>query len=132
MSKQETWTAEQYQQHFRKKTASKMRADYSKYGNVKTEADGIQFDSKKEADYYGKLKIRVKAGEVVRFERQTEFEIRINGELVCKYIADFVEHYPDGSSAVIDVKSEGTRKAAIFRLKEKLMRIVLGIVIEIK
>lgn len=131
MGKQEVWSAEQFQKHYQKTEGAKMRADYSKYHNVITEVDGIKFQSKKEAEYYGKLKIRKRAGEILDFERQKVYKIFVKGELICKYIADFVVTFPDGIVVVIDVKSVATRKNPVFRIKQKLMQAVLGIKIEI-
>ena len=49
----EHWTIEDYKK-YQEKTARK-----SKYGAIKTQIDGITFDSKKEADYYAELKLQV-------------------------------------------------------------------------
>src|SRR6266849_8054718 len=46
-----------------------------KYGNLPTEADGIQFQSKLEAKYYVELVLRHKAGEVLYFLRQVPFHL---------------------------------------------------------
>lgn len=103
----------------------------SKYGNKKTEVDGIKFDSKKEAKRYGELMILLKAGEIGLLERQVVFELKIGEKRVCKYIADFV--YTDqktGERIVEDVKSEATRKLRLYRLKKKLMQEIIGIKIK--
>ena len=52
---QEHWSIEQYRE-YQKKGNKK-----SKYGAVKTSVDGQTFDSKKEADYYCNLKLRLQA-----------------------------------------------------------------------
>ena len=72
----------------------------------------------------------VKAGEIRNLERQVRFPIIVNGVKVCTYIADFT--YEElGGVVVEDVKSEFTQKDALFRLKAKLLRVVLGIDIRI-
>jgi hypothetical protein len=95
----------------------------SKYGNKKTEVDGITFDSEKEAKRYGELKIMQKAGLIGLLQMQVEYRLEVNGEKVASYIADFV--YLDsqtGQTVVEDVKSEMTRKLPVYRLKKKLMK----------
>lgn len=59
-----------------------------KYRNVPAKsADDKRFDSKLERDYYERLLLRWKAGEVLWFVRQVTFEL----EGGVKYRADFVE-----------------------------------------
>ena len=94
-----------------------------KYNNKKVEVDGIKFDSQKEANYYGILKMRKLAGEIKDFEMQKVYRAEIEGKLICKYIADFVVYY-SGGVQVIDVKSEITRTNPVYRLKKKLIEAV--------
>ena len=67
----------------------------SKYHNKKTIIDGIKFDSKKEADYYIKLKMLEKAGKIKDLRLQVEFvlleTIRVGEKTYrkTKYVADF-------------------------------------------
>ncbi len=75
----------------------------SKYRNIKTVIDGIEFDSKREAAYYGVLKMRKLAGEITKIETQVKFSIDIE---------------------VIDVKGV---KTTVYQLKKKLMKAVWGI-----
>lgn len=102
----------------------------SKYGNVKVTVDGIRFDSKREAAYYGELKIREKAGEVAGVVLQPPFKLLgPKGELMATYKADFAfwDNRED-RFRVIDVKGVETKE---FRLKKKMMRALLGIEVEI-
>ncbi len=94
-----------------------------KYNNKKIEVDGIKFDSQKEANYYGTLKMRKLAGEIKDFEMQKVYRVEIEGKLICKYIADFVVHYTGGFQ-VIDVKSDITRTNPVYRLKKKLIEAI--------
>lgn len=105
-----------------------------KYRNVKTVVDGITFDSKKEANRWCELKLLEKAGEISGLKLQPEFPITINGQKVCKYIADF--EYVDSEldlspvalrTVIEDVKSPATRKNSTYRLKKKLVEAVYGI-----
>ena len=100
----------------------------SKFLNKKVVVDGIKFDSRKEADYYGTLKMRKMAGEIRDFKMQVPFRMEVNGELICKYIADFVVEYANGTQ-VIDIKSDFTRKNPVYRIKNKLMKAIHGITI---
>lgn len=112
------------------KQAFNPKEKYNKFKNSKVVVDGITFDSRHEANYYGILKYRLKAGEIKSFERQKDFPFVVNGMLVCRYKADFVVTYPDGSIQVIDTKSEFSRKEPVYRIKFKLMQAVYGITIK--
>ena len=72
----------------------------SKYNAKKTKIDGHTFDSKKEANYYAELKLRLRAGEVRGFCIQPIFILAPN----LKYKPDFIVFNNDGSSEIIDVK----------------------------
>lgn len=101
----------------------------TKFKNIRTEIDGIRFDSKKEGEYYAALKIREKAGEVSNVEMQRSYALTVDGFLICTYRADFVfwdaiEH----RQRVIDVKGVAT---PVFIIKQKLMRACHGITIEV-
>ncbi|CAI1246733.1 Protein of uncharacterised function (DUF1064) [Serratia ficaria] len=91
-----------------------LRQTPGKYGNKKTVVDGFTFDSKKEAAYYGQLKLRQRAGDIVMFLRQVPFHLPGG----VKYVADFVVFRADGVVEVIDVK--GVRTAE-YRVKKKLV-----------
>lgn len=94
-----------------------------KHNAQKTVLDGITFPSKHEANYYAALKLRVRAGEVSRFELQPAFVLQEafirNGKKVreIKYIADFKIFYPDGSMEIVDTKGFRTKD---YKLKKKL------------
>lgn len=96
----------------------------SKYGNQRVEIDGKKFDSKHEAGVWIMLNQRVRAGELKWVLRQVPFELP--GGI--KYIADFVTVRPDGTiEAVIDAKSEATRKNRVYINKKKQMLACWGI-----
>lgn len=100
----------------------------SKYGNRKVTVDGMKFDSQHEADYYfGVLMPRVKAGELKCVCRQVPIDLP--GGI--RYIADFVTIKPDMTiEAVIDAKSEATRKDRVYINKRKQVRSCWGIEIQ--
>jgi hypothetical protein len=129
--KQETWTPEQYQAYHQHEQRKKNNAPRLKYGNTPTVIDGIKFDSKKEAQYYGRCKMLKKAGEITKIECHVPFPLIVNGVKICDYEADFVLYYPDGTIRVKDVKSEATEGLAVFRLKKALMLAIHKINVEI-
>ena len=107
----------------------------SKYGNRKTEVDGMLFDSRKEAARWCELKLLQKAGEIFELNRQVPFVVipaqrDENDKLLereVKYIADFT--YRDrktGKMTVEDTKSVAT-KTKEYILKRKLMLYRFGI-----
>lgn len=113
-----------------------MRTRYrTKYGNRKTQIDGITFDSVKEANRYAELKLLQKAGEISDLELQSPFVLQPGfvhkGKKYqsIKYIADFT-YLCDGKTVVEDVKSPATRKDKVYQLKKKMMLYVHGIEIK--
>ncbi|MEC9268509.1 MAG: DUF1064 domain-containing protein [Pseudomonadota bacterium] len=108
-----------------------MQRPRSKYGNKKTEIDGITFDSAKEARRYSELRLLERAGEISDLECHPVYPIEINGKRICKVVPDF-GYLEDGRRVVEDVKSPITRKNREYRLKKKLVEAVHGIeVVEI-
>ena len=97
---------------------------FNKYKNIRTCIDGIMFSSKKEGEYYCKLKILKLAKEIKDFRIQVKYPIIINKALVCNYISDFNVVLNDGSEEVVDVKGV---KTPIYLLKKKLMKAVYNI-----
>ena len=108
----------------------------NKYGAKKVMIDGIQFDSRKEANRYCELKLLERCGAITDLELQKEFELipaqRIDGKVVeraVKYKADFV-YKENGKIIVEDVKGyrdPSSAGYAKFVLKRKLMLFVHGI-----
>jgi hypothetical protein len=99
----------------------------NKYNNIKTVINGIKFDSKKEAGYYGMLRLKEKARLIQRFEMQVRYDLVVNNINIGFYKADFVTYKHGKVLEVIDVKSEMTKKLPVYRLKKKLMKAIYGI-----
>lgn len=105
-----------------------------KYGNRKTTVDGHKFDSKREAERYGELKLLAQAGEITGLVLQPSFEVipkqrRDDGkaERNCVYIADFAyTSMRTGKKVIEDVKGVRTRD---YVMKRKLMLQVYGITV---
>lgn len=101
----------------------------TKYGNVRTEAFGIWFDSKTEADRYCQLRVLERIGRISGLVCQPEFPIVANGVKVASYFADFEYRDGDGNRVVEDVKSPATAKNPLYRLKRKLAEAIHGVTV---
>lgn len=110
----------------------------SKYHNKKTNIDGIQFDSKKEAHRFVALRELLLCSQITDLRLQHTFTLQEpyttpSGKRIQKitYIADFT-YWRNGEFIVEDVKSPATRKKSDYRMKVKMMQDKLGIeVIEV-
>lgn len=77
--------------------------------------------SKKEAQFAYELDMRLKAKEIVGWEKQKKIELfGEHGRHICNYFVDFIVSYPDGTEEYIDVKSP-TTKTDVWRLKWKML-----------
>lgn len=110
-----------------------MVAKHSKYNAIKTVVDGVMFDSKREAQRYGELKLLEKAGEISRLHLQPVFVLGVTPRdapgktiLVGKYRADFAYTTKNGDVVVEDVKGV---KTAVYCLKKRLVEALYGIMI---
>lgn len=99
---QEHWNIEDYKRYI----SGAKKSNKSKYGAIKTNIDGHTFDSKKEADYYCELKLRLQAKEIKGFCLQPIFVLAPG----LKYKADFIVFNNDGSTEIIDVKGFKTKE----------------------
>lgn len=100
---------------------------WSKYGNKPVEIDGIRFDSTRESKRWQELKLLEKAGVISDLKRQVTFRLDVNGQHICRYIADMV-YQENGLLIVEDVKGVQTD---VFKIKAKLMKAVHGIDVRI-
>lgn len=108
-----------------------------KYHNQKTNLDGIEFDSRKEARRYAELLLMQKAGEIYDLQRQVQFVLipkqtdPITGKMLereAKYIADFT--YRSCKTGRITVEDTKGMKTKDYILKRKLMLYRHGIKIQ--
>ena len=108
----------------------------NKYHNKKIIIDGIKFDSKKEGNYYLKLKMLEKAGKIRDLKLHVPFVLieafKLNNKTYRKmqYICDFTYYDDKDKLHVVDVKSEATRKDKTYQLKKKLLAWKYGLEIE--
>lgn len=96
-------TEEQYADLMRRRSApaAAPAKKKSKFKNIRCQsADGKNFASRLERDYYEQLLLRCKAGDVLWFIRQPRFDLE--GGVV--YVADFLVVTKAGDVEVIDTK----------------------------
>lgn len=98
------------------KNLDSCRHSDSKYKNKRTKIDGHLFDSKKEADYYLELKIRLQAKDISGFCLQPKFILDNN----ISYKPDFIIFNFDGTSEIIDVKASKNFQTQVYKLKKKM------------
>ena len=95
----------------------------SKYGNRRVSVGSLSFASQKEARRYRELDLFQKAGEISDLALQPRFPLKVNGQLVCTYVADFSYREKDGELVVEDAKGYRTRE---YILKSKLFEALMG------
>lgn len=101
----------------------------SKYGAVKTEVDGIMFDSKREAKRYQELRLLEQAWEITNLCLQVPFELIPKSKygMPIRYIADFTYNDRNGQLIVEDAKGV---KTPVYRLKRRMMAEIYNIEIK--
>ena len=103
----------------------------SKYGAKKTVVDNITFDSAKEANRYGILKMMLNAGKIRDLECQPVFSLDIGTSddtsvHVGEYRGDF-RYYDHTRGCIIeDVKSKATA-TPLYKLKKRLVEALYGV-----
>lgn len=101
----------------------KLENKQSKYRNVRTAVGNEVYDSRREARDHQDLKLLEKAGEISDIKRQVSFDLEVNGELICRYKADFT-YLEKGKLVVRDTKGVRT---VVYIIKRKLMKAVWNI-----
>ena len=91
----------------------------TKYRAIRTEVDGVVFDSKREAIRYGELKMLQNAGIIRDLELQPKYPIDVNGSHICNYFADFRYTEVEGGEEIVE-DSKGVL-TPVYRLKKKLV-----------
>lgn len=103
------------------------RKRQGKYNAQTQTVDGISFHSKKEAQYYGQLKLEKRCGMIKDFQRQVTFDLfaltdvdspeNYDCKRVCTHIVDFLVTLPEGLQEVREVKGFATD---VWDLKRKI------------
>ena len=107
-----------------------MNSRPNKYRAKRVVVDGYNFASKAEARRYGELKLMQSAGKISGLLVHPSFLMRVVGvnyEAIT-YIADF--SYRDRITGELVVEDVKGFKTAVYNLKKRLMRAVLGIEIK--
>lgn len=104
-------------------TSETKKSKPSKYRAIKTNVDGVVFDSRGEAGRYEQLKLLQRAGHISNLKLQPKFELMVNGILICRYVADF-SYVENGKEVVEDFKGF---KTPAYNLKKRLMLAIFGI-----
>lgn len=84
-----------------------------KYNNVTCTVDGMTFDSRREKDYYGQLKMEKRAKLIKDFDRQVTFDLFAwtpNGRKLLRHYlrVDFLVTLQNGEKEIREVKSKVT------------------------
>jgi hypothetical protein len=95
------------------------RTKKNKYSAKKVDYNGQRFDSKGEAGYCEQLDWRIKAGDIQGYERQVKIPLKVNGVLICNYIADFMVTGKHGEKEIHEYKG---LRLPLFDLKWKLLQ----------
>jgi len=98
--------------YFQRKSNNKFHAKKQTY-------NGLKFDSKGEAGYCQELDWRIKAGEILSYERQVKIPLIVNSVLICNYYADFVVTGKHGEKEIHEYKG---LVLPLFQLKWKLLQ----------
>lgn len=101
------------------KTGKLQQSKPNKFNAKKTEYKGDKYDSKREAKHAAELDLRIKAGEVQKWERQFKIEINVEGSHICNYFIDFKVWLSNGSIEYHEVKGMET---ALWKVKWKLVK----------
>lgn len=91
----------------------------SKYGAVRVGP----FASKREAQHFAKLKMLEQSGNIKNLQQQVRFNLQVNDQKICTYVADFVYEMPDGKIVIDETKGF---KTDVFKLKWKLLQAIHG------
>lgn len=105
----------------------------SKMKNTKVVIDDLVFDSKKEANRYSELLLKLHLGNISKLELQKPFvlapSVILNGRKKppIRYVADFCYVTNEGEIVVEDVKSNFTKTLPVYRMKSHLMKAIHNI-----
>jgi hypothetical protein len=99
----------------------------NKYRAQPVVTDEGRFASKKEYADWCALKAQEKLGYIRNLERQVTFDLTINGQKICRYVADAV-WFDTTTQQRIVADSKGI-STPVFKLKKKLMKALLNITV---
>ena len=107
----------------------------SKYRAKKCESWGIKFDSQRERDHFGELRMLERAGKIAQLEAHPSWSLDLNGVHIGHYSADaaYCEVRGEclGPQIIVDIKSKPTMTAASklrIRLFEAIYQVKVRII----
>ena len=75
------------------------------WGKAKKQVyNGYRYDSGFEAKYAMELDIRVKAKDIVKYDRQVNLDLIVNDYRVCQYRIDFIVYHNNGDIEYVETK----------------------------
>ncbi len=86
----------------------KHKRSKKKYRNATCRYNGITYHSKFEAKVAQDLDIKIKLGEIERWERQVRIDLRAYGKHICFYFIDFLVYHTDGRKEYLEAKGYET------------------------
>lgn len=101
----------------------------NKYGARRTTVDGITFASAREARRFCELKILERVGKITDLVLQPRFQIVVNEQKVCTYVADYSYREvlnQDVAGPIVIEDAKGVR-TEVYKLKKRLMKAVHNI-----
>ena len=81
------------------------------------------FRSKSELGHAFYLEHKKQNGRIRSWEYEKNFDLEVNGKLVCRHSPDFLVTLPDGSQEIHEIKSPVTKTDG-WRIKKKLTEIL--------
>ena len=110
-------------------------AKSSKYGSIRTEVNGITFDSKWEGQRYMELLIMERTSLIKDLQVHSPFALHSPSRCgekirVGSIVIDFVYWGDDGQMRCEDTKSAPTRRHPLYRLKKAMFEVEYGITIK--
>lgn len=93
----------------------------NKYNSIFVEYNGNLYPSIKEAKYAEDLDWRMKAGEIIKWERQISLSLKVNGMLITNYKIDFKEWLKNGDIVYTEVKGFETQ---LWKVKWELTKAI--------
>lgn len=99
----------------------------NKYRAQPVVTDEGRFASKKEYADWCALKVQERLGYISHLERQVKFDLTINGQKICSYVADAV-YFDTTTKQRIVADSKGV-STPVFKLKKRLMKALLNITV---
>jgi hypothetical protein len=91
--------------------------------------DGIVFASKIEMERYAVLKQMEDVGLITDLRCQPFWDVEIDGMHLCRYTADFDYRDEQSNYVIEELKTDGTRKDASYRLRRKAAELAFGIIV---